>query len=463
MFSSTTYQRRREILKKEVSHGGILLLGHIESPINFEHNTYPFRQDSSFLYYVGIQVPRLAVLFDVDENCDILFGDEHDLDDVIWMGRQETLQDKCLKAGLQEVRPFNQLGAYIQNMLRGNRKVHYLPPYQSYSEILLQEVLGIPRAAISPSATLIRAVVKQRSVKEDQEIEQIEKAVQVSVDMHRLAMQIAKPGMKEFEIVNAIQKLAADQSCSLAYPPIVTVRGEVLHNHYRQHTLQSGDMVLNDSGAETAMGYAGDLTRTFPVDRTFTVQQREVYQVVLKAFADARCMLQPGAQFKEVHLQAARSLVTGLIELGLMHGDPEEAVQNHAHTLFFQCGLGHMMGLDVHDMEDLGEQYVGYTEDEPKDTETFGLKSLRLGKALQSGYVITVEPGIYIIPELIDRWQAEKKHSAFINYATLAQYRNFGGIRIEDNFLITPRGNRVLGPELMTTVDEIEAYRSSFC
>lgn len=459
MFSAETYQQRRKVLKDNVSSGIILLLGNIENPINFEHNTYPFRQDSSFLYYIGIQKPRLAAVFDIEEDLEIVFGDELSLDDLIWMGRQETLADQCSKAGVTEVRPFYLLSDYIRKAEKMDRKVRFLPPYQSYNKILLSELSGIPIPQLTPSAELIKAVVAQRSVKEAQEIEQIEQAVHVSVDMHLLAMQITKPGMKEYEILSAIQKLVADRFCSMAYPPIVTVHGEILHNHYRHNTLKSGDMLLNDSGAETTMGYAADLTRTFPVDRTFTAQQKEMYNIVLKAFTSARNMLQPGIRFKDVHLHAAKILVEGLTELGLMRGNPDDAVQHHAHTLFFQCGLGHMMGLDVHDMEDLGEQYVGYTEQEPKDTETFGMKSLRLGKALQPGFVVTVEPGIYIIPDLIDRWKSENKLAEFINYDYLEQYRNFGGIRVEDNFLITADSYRLLGPELAKTAEEIEEIR----
>lgn len=461
MFSTKTYQQRRDILKKNVSSGIILLFGNVENPINFEHNTYPFRQDSSFLYYIGIQIPRLVAIFDIEENLDIVFGDELSLDDIVWMGRQETLKEKCLKSGITEVRPFHLLSDYLKTALKTDRKVHYLPPYQPHNKILLSQLLAVSISEIYPSVDLVKAVIAQRAIKEEQEIEQIEQAIQVSADMHLWAMQITKPGMKEYEVVNAIQKLAADRSCSLAYPPIVTVHGEILHNQYRQHTIKSGDMILNDSGAETAMGYAGDLTRTFPVDRTFTTQQKDIYNVVWKAFTNARDILKPGIKFKDVHLHAAKILVEGLMELGLMHGDPEEAVQNHAHTLFFQCGLGHMMGLDVHDMEDLGEQYVGYIEDEPKDTKTFGLKSLRLGKALETGYVLTVEPGIYIIPDLIDLWKAERRHENFINYTALEEYRNFGGIRIEDDFLITSKGYRLLGPELFKTVEEIEDYRTN--
>jgi len=462
MFKKDVYSSRRYLLQKNISSGIVVLLGNTESPINFEHNTYPFRQDSTFLYYVGIASPKLALIIDIEEDKTILFGNEMTIDDIVWMGRLETLQEKAQMADVDQVLPFGELSSYIARAKSSQRNIHFLPPYQSHNKILLEELLHISFQQLLPSTELIKAVVAQRSIKEDIEIAEIEKAIHISAEMHLLAMQMARPGMKEYEIVNAIQGLAAGNNCPLAYAPIVTVHGEILHNAYRQNTLTSGDLVLNDSGAETPLGYAGDLTRTFPVDRSFTDRQREMYNIVLSSFTDARDMLRPGIKFKDVHLRAATSLVEGLVAIGLMKGNPQEAVANHAHTMFFQCGLGHMMGLDVHDMEDLGEQFVGYTADEPKDTKTFGLKSLRLGKALEPGNVLTVEPGIYIIPELIDRWKAEKKNADFINYDKLEEYRNFGGIRIEDDFLITGDGYRLLGPELIKTVQEIENYRANY-
>jgi len=460
MFSPQTYQNRRTVLKDNVANGILLFLGNIENPVNFEHNSYYFRQDSTFLYYFGIQEPRIAAIIDIDENKTIIFGDELSIDDIVWMGRQETLKEKSLKSDVQETLPYAELYKYVQKAQALGRKVHYLPPYQSSNKILLGDLLGIKIVELQPSVDLIKAIVKQRSIKEQQEIAQIEEAINVSNEMHLLAMRIARPGVKEYEIANAIQHLAANKECQMSYPPIVTINGGILHNHYRLNTLKSGNLFLNDSGAETSMGYAGDLTRTFPVDNNFTAKQKEMYEIVLNAFNNAQQLLKPGVKFKDIHLKASQYLVEGLIDLGLMKGNPEEAVQNHAHTLFFQCGLGHMMGLDVHDMEDLGEQYIGYTEEEPKDTKTFGLKSLRLGKTLETGFVLTVEPGIYMIPELIDIWQAENKNAEFINYNKVNEYRNFGGVRVEDDFLITNEGYRLLGNGLIKTVDEIEDYRT---
>ena len=460
MFSTQTYLKRRTQLIQQMPNQGLLLfLSNGESPINFEDNTYRFRQDSTFLYYFGIQQPHIAALIDVEANKTLIFGDELSMDALVWMGRQETLQAKGEKAGVTETRPYVELTTYIAAAKKTQRTIHYLPPYQPANKILLSELLQISIAEIQPSTTLIQAVVAQREIKEEQEISEIEKALTISSKMHLAAMRLAKPGVKEYEIAAAIQQIAAQEDCTLAYPSIVTVQGGILHNHYQGNTLKSGQLLLNDSGCETPMGYASDLTRTFPVDQKFTTEQRELYQVVLAAFEGAKKQLKAGVKFKDVHLHAALVLTQGLIDFGLMKGNAADAVAAHAHTMFFQCGLGHMMGLDVHDMEDLGEQYVGYTPNDPKETQLFGLKSLRLGKALKTGHVLTVEPGIYFIPELIERWKAEKKYADFINYEKVNQYKDFGGIRIEDNFLIKENGYRQLGPELIRTVEEIEAFR----
>ena len=461
MFSAETYQRRRETLAGKFSEGIFLFLGNIEHPINFEHNTYPFRQDSTFLYFFGIQQPSIAAIIDVDEQKSIVFGDEFTMDQVVWVGKLETLKEKSHRSGITDTRPFESLSSYLSQASNKGRKIHFLPPYQSFNKILLSELLGKSIPNLQPSSEFIKAVVDLRAIKEEQELKQIELAVGVSTEMHLLAMRLTRAGIKEANIASAIEHFAADQGCRLAYPAIVTKHGEILHNSFQLNTIEDGDMLLNDSGVETAMGYAGDLTRTFPVGKRFSTRQSEIYNVVLDAFTGAKQVLRPGIKFKDVHLLACRRLVEGLGALGIMKGDPDQAVAQHAHTLFFQCGLGHMMGLDVHDMEDLGEQYVGYTQNEPKDSKTFGLKSLRLGRSLEAGFVLTVEPGIYFIPALIDQWQSENKLSEFINYNKVAEYRDFGGIRIEDDFLITKDGYRLLGPELIKTVDEIENYRSN--
>ncbi|WP_312334104.1 Xaa-Pro aminopeptidase [Sphingobacterium sp.] len=453
MFKKEIYLNRRNHLLSTFSSGKILLLGNIENPINFEHNTYPFRQDSSFLYYIGIKSPRLAAILDIEQGETILFGDEMTIDDIVWMGQQQTLAEKADLSGISKVLPFNQLFDYFHKETQ--ETIHYLPPYQSHNKLLLEQLTGRSANQLQPSVALIEAVVAQRSIKSAEEISELEKAVDVAVDMHRLAMRMTKPDRYEYQISNAMQHFAQDQGTSFSYPPIVTKRGEILHNHMQFHQLYEGDLLLNDSGVETAMGYASDLTRTFPVGRRFTALQEEIYQIVLHAFKSAEQLLASGIRFKDIHLKACEALVDGLIQTGFMKGNAQDAVMNHAHALFFQCGLGHMLGLDVHDMEDLGEQYVGYTEAEPKDTKTFGIKSLRLGKKLEAGHVLTVEPGIYIIPELTQLWEQQNLHRDFINYDFLKKHLDFGGVRIEDNYLIETDGYRRLGKYLEREIQEI--------
>lgn len=462
MFNTTSYIDRRELLKQQIGQGGILLfLGNEDSAMNYADNTYPFRQDSTFLYYFGIQEPKLAAIIDIDEDQTILFGDELTIDEIVWMGRQETLASKSKKAGIENVRPAVDLATYLKRASSTGRTIHFLPPYRPENKLKLFSLLHIAPEEIASKASVpfIQAVVKQRSIKTDEELAEIENAVNTAVDMHLLAMRMAKPGITELEMANAIEEVAKNAGGRLAYPTILSVHGEILHNHHHIHTLKEGQLVLNDSGAETAMRYAGDLTRTFPVSRSFTTKQREIYQVVLEAFEKASAQLAPGTRYLDVHFTACKALVDGLKALGLMHGDTEEAVAAGAHTLFFQCGTGHMLGLDVHDMEDLGEQYVGYTADLKKNTTTFGLKSLRLGKALETGYVLTVEPGIYFIPELFQQWEAEHKLANFIHYTKVAAYMDFGGVRIEDNFVVTETGSRTLGKPLPKKAEEIEAIR----
>lgn len=460
MFSTKTYQNRRSVLQQNVSEGLILLFGNIENPINFADNPYPFRQDSTFLYYFGIQLPKLAAVIDIDQNKTIIFGDELSVDEIVWMGIQETIKAKAEKSGVSSTKAYSELHSYIEKANTEGRKIHFLPPYQSVNKVLLSNLLYSKINELQPSVELIKAVVAQRECKEEQEVEQIENSVNTANQMHLLAMAHAKVDMKEFELVSKVQKLAADQESRFSYQPIITVDGQILHNHHYGNVLKSGDMILNDSGVENPMKYASDLTRTFPVDKTFTAPQKAIYNIVHQAFKETQSMLKPGIAFKEVHRKAALITARGLIDMGLMKGTAEEAVKHNAHTLFFQTGLGHQMGLDVHDMEDLGEEYVGYTPENPKDTKTFGWKSLRLGKELKKDFVITVEPGIYFIPQLIDMWQAENRLKDFINYDKVNEFRDFGGIRIEDDILITENGYRVLGDGLISSAEEIENYRA---
>ncbi|MBD1428656.1 aminopeptidase P family protein [Sphingobacterium litopenaei] len=462
MFSADTYIQRRQQLIQNINTKGILLfLTNKENPINFEHNCYPFRQDSTFLYYFGIKAAGIYAAIDLDANETIIFGDEASIDNIVWTGRLESLHEKVTKSGVHKILPNKEIHTYFQKAIAQNRTIHYLPPYQAYNKILLSELTQQPINNLQPSVSFIKAVVQQRAIKEEQEIQEIEKALTTTVEMHKLAMRITQAGMKEYEIINAMRHYAEDQGCTFAYPPIVTKHGEILHNLHSHHVVSLGDMILNDSGCETEKGYAADLTRTYPIAGNFSAAQRDIYNIVHQAINSASSILSPQIKFRDVHLRSATTLMEGLKDLGLVKGNIEDAVQANAFTLFFQCGTGHMMGLDVHDMEDLGEQYVGYTTEEPKDTQTFGWKSLRLAKKLEVGNVLTVEPGIYFIPTLIDMWASERKLSEFINYDKLEAYKNFGGIRIEDNYLIIADGYRVLGPPLVQSIEEIENYRSS--
>lgn len=463
MFSKSIYIKRREILKSKFNRGILLFMGNSESPMNYRDNPYHFRQDSTFLYYFGINEPGLSAIIDLDDGREIIFGAELTLDELVWMGRQRPLKDKCGDGGINEVEMPEALKNYTEQASQHGRKVHFLPPYRAENEIKLSALLklDIEQLKAFSSDSFIKAVVSQRSVKSAEELAEIDKAASISADIHLMVMRTTRPGMYEREIAAAIHQAALAFGGNLAYPVILTVKGEILHNHYHGNLLQEGQLVLNDSGVETAMGYAGDLTRTFPVAKRFTKEQADVYEIVLKAYQDALAMLAPGTRYLDIHFQACKSLVTGLKDIGLMKGNTEDAVAAGAHTLFFQCGTGHMMGLDVHDMEDLGEEYVGYSDTLKKNTTQFGLKSLRLAKELQPGYVVTVEPGIYFNSELIDRYAASGLFSEFINYQKVQQFRNFGGIRIEDDFVVHEAGARMLGKHLANTITEIEDIRAA--
>jgi Xaa-Pro aminopeptidase len=459
MFSKTTYMQRRNALKKGVKSGIILLLGNEESAMNYTDNTFHFRQDSTFLYYFGLDFAGLTAIIDLDENKETIFGNELTIDDIVWMGTQPTLKEKSQLVGVAHTAPTAELGKRIEEAKKKGRKIHFLPPYRPENKIKLFHFLGGNPDGFGDLASveLIKAVVSQRAYKSEEEIAEIEKAVDTSVDMHVAAMKMARPGMVESEISAEIQRIAEAAGGNISFPIILTINGQTLHNHYHGNTLKGGDLVLCDTGAETTMRYAGDLSSTFPVDPTFTTRQKEIYEISLAAHEAAIAALKPGIKNKEVHLTACKTLGMGLKEIGLMKGNIDDAIAEGAHAMFFPCGTGHMMGLDVHDMEDLGEQYVGY-EGETRSTQ-FGLKSLRMGRALEPGFVITIEPGIYFIPELMDKWRAENKFMDFLNYDLLETYKDFGGIRNEEDFLITKDGCKLLGKRKPKTIAEVEALR----
>jgi Xaa-Pro aminopeptidase len=458
MFNAQTYVERRNRLGALLGSGLLLFLGNEESSMNYTDNTYPFRQDSSFLYFFGLDRPGCAAVMDLDQGRTVLFGDDLTLDDIVWTGFQPTLAELAQGAGVLATAPLAELPAMLAKA--DGRPVQFLPPYRPEHRLKLRKLLGLLPEFQDAAASrpFLRAVIELRAIKHDEEIAELERAVDVTVAMHLAAMRMAKPGIREADLAAKVTEIALASGGALSYPVIGTIHGETLHNHSYGNTLQSGQMYLLDAGAETASHYAGDLTSTCPVDRDFTPRQRGVYDVVLRTHLHALSLLKPGVPFREVHLSACRTMVEGLKELGLMQGDPAEAVAQGAHAMFFQCGLGHMLGLDVHDMENLGEVWVGY-EGQPKSTQ-FGLKSLRLARPLQPGFVLTVEPGIYIIPELIRRWKAEGKFSGFINYPKLESYADFSGIRLEENVLITADGCRILGKWRPRTAEEIAKVRA---
>ncbi|MBK8793293.1 MAG: aminopeptidase P N-terminal domain-containing protein [Holophaga sp.] len=460
MFPAQTYVERRQRLQTKVRSGLLLFLGNAESPMNYPDNTFHFRQDSSFLYFLGVDQPGYAGVMDLDAGTTTLFADDLTLDAIVWTGPQPTVAEWAAQAGIQNTAPADQLGEVLQRARVQGRAIHFLPPYRPENRLRLLDLLGIPPAEQGAKASLefIQAVVSLRIHKDAEELVEIEKAVTTTVAMHLAGIRMARPGLKESDLAARVAEIALAAGGQLSFPIIATVHGETLHNHFHGNALESGQLFLLDAGAESALHYAGDLTSTFPVDPTFTPRQREVYEIVLAAHMAAVAALKPGIRFREVHLLACRQLAEGLKGLGLMQGDLDEAVALGAHAMFFQCGLGHMMGLDVHDMEDLGEVWVGH-EGQPKSTQ-FGLKSLRLARGLEPGFVFTVEPGLYFIPELMDRWRAERKFTAFINYEKLEDYRGFGGIRIEEDFVMTEQGARMLGPRKPRTAAEVEALRA---
>lgn len=463
MFQTSVYVERRAALAEQLKSGLLLFFGNEESPMNYADNTYSFRQDSTFLYYFGIPHPGLVAVIDIDENREIIFGNEMSIDDIVWMGRQQTIQEKTNLVGISKLQPFSEVFTYINQAISKNRKIHFLPPYRADNKIKLAQLLHISVDNLQQAASVpfIKAVAAQRSIKSTLEITEIEKAVNHTIDMHLLAMRKTRPGMKEEEVAALIHGEALRTGGNLAYPIILTINGQILHNHFHGNVMQEGQLVLNDSGMETELGYCGDLTRTFPVGKKFDSRQREVYSIVQSALQRAEAASTPNAKYIDVHFAACKGLAEGMKAMGLMKGDVDEAVAAGAHALFFQCGTGHMMGLDVHDMEDLGEKYVGYNENLKKETELFGLKSLRLGKELEPGYVFTIEPGIYMIPELIDLWKSERRFESFINYDAVEKFKDFSGIRLENNYAMTNDGLQLLGKPLAIEIDEVEEIRNS--
>ncbi len=458
MFSTETYINRRNVLKKSIDKGIILLPGNVDSPINYPSNTYKFRQDSNFLYYFGLDFENLAGVIDTESGEEILFGDNRDIEDIVWMGPEPSMEYKASLVGVEKTKPAKELAEYLKAQLAAGRKIHFLPQYRSELMISLGDILGIKASELNDhkSLELIKAVIAQRTLKTVGEIMEIENALAISYEMNVAAMKFSKPGLVEREIYGIVEGITHSLGQGTSFPTIFSVRGETLHNHHHENVMQEGDMLLMDSGAESDLHYASDITRTFPVSGKFTDEQKAIYNTVLAGQLKAIEAMKPGITYKEVHLLAAKTMAEGLKELGIMKGNIEEAVAQGAHALFFPHGLGHLLGLDVHDMEGLGETLSGYDNLIERSSQ-FGLCNLRFGKKLQQGMVLTVEPGLYFIPQLVANWKEENLHSEFINYDKVEEYIGFGGVRIEDDVLITEDGSRVLGKPIPKTVAEVEA------
>lgn len=459
MFNKQIYINRRRVLKNNISTGILLFIGNDESPMNYADNPYHFRQDSTFLYYFGLNLPGLSALIDIDNDYEIVFGNDLTIDAIVWTGKKPTIKEQAQGAGITKTDACTGLFKYLNEAKQKGRTVHFLPPYRAEHQIKLLDWLAIHPTLSHEyvSVDFIKAVAKQRIYKSDEEVDEIEKAVNISVDMHTAAIKIAKPGMTEAQIAAEVHKVALAEGGNISFPIILTKNGQTLHNHYHGNTINKGDLVLCDAGAETKNGYAGDLSSTFPVSKSFTQKQKDIYEIALAAHNLAIEKLSPEVTFKDIHLQASSIIADGLKQLGILRGNISDIVEKGVHAMFFPCGTGHMLGLDVHDMENLGEVYVGY-DGKPKSTQ-FGMKSLRLARKLEPGFVVTIEPGIYFIPELIDLWQSKQKFTAFINYEKINEYRSFGGIRNEEDVLITQTSAKVLGKPKPKTIDEIESLR----
>lgn len=457
MFDKNVYIERREGLKSLLKSGVVILPGNQESPRNYRGNNYHFEQDASFLYYFGMNVPNLIGVIDVDNDKEYIFGTDFTLDDIVWMGEQKLLKSFAEDVGINNFVEMTEFSQFANSLLEEKRELLFLPQYRSETTMQLSKYFKIDPFNFNNFASekLILSVVEQRNTKSTLEISEIEKAVNITREMHLKAMEVVKPGMKEYEVVAALEEVAARYNASTSFHTIFTRNGQILHNHYHGNTLQEGDLVVLDAGARIENGYCGDMTTSFPVSGKFTDVQKDIYSLLIEMFEKAEELIKPGITYKEVHLEVCKVLTEGMKKRGLMKGDTEEAVKAGAHALFFPHGLGHMLGLDVHDMEALGENYVGY-EDFPREMQ-FGLKSLRLARKLRPGYVFTVEPGIYFIPELVRRWKEANKFTEYLNYEKIEKYLSFGGMRYEGDFLITETGARRLGDKMPKYPHEVEA------
>ena len=465
MFDTATYIRRRNELKKLVKEGIIILFGNNESPANFPNNGYyPFRQDSSFLYYFGLQRDGLVGIIDIDNDKDILVGNDIDIEDIVWYGSVASMTEMMQRCGAQETLPMKALKTICNEALSKHRKIHFLPPYRHDIKIQVFDLLGVHPIQQKEAASmeLIKAVVKMRSVKEQQEIEELERAAVIGYKMHTTAMRLTKPGVTEKFVSGQVDGIAHSYGAMVSFPTIYTQHGEILHGAPSMNKLEEGRLVLCDAGGETLNNYCSDNTRTMPVNGKFTQRQLEIYSIVEACHDYTLELAKPGVKYADVHFAICRLMFDRLKELGLAKGNTEEAVRAGAHAMFLPHGLGHMMGMDVHDMENLDQINVGFDEETRPNLEQFGTNCLRMGRRLEEGFVVTDEPGIYFIPALIDEWKAKKHCAEFLNFDKLETYKDFGGIRIEDDVLITKDGCRFIGKDRIPYhPKDVEAFMAS--
>ena len=455
MFSRNTYIKRRNILSKNLKNGFVLFLGHQNSPMNFSHNAYRFVQDTNFLYYVGVDLPYCACIIDIENNKTTFYMKETTIHDIIWIGKTKSIQSWGNDTGADIIKDISKLESDLKN----KKNVMYPPQFRSENKIQIHELLDIPLNKVEKqsSVKLINAIIKQRSIKSDEEINEIKSALDITNLIHLKSITTTQPGKYEYEIVSEMEKIIKDNGVELAYPIIFTKNGQILHNSIYSNKIEKENLLLNDSGANSKLHYASDITRTFPANGKFSTKQKEIYLIVKEMQEAVLKELRPGINFKDMHKLSAYIGIKGLKELGLLKGSSEEAVNAGVYGLFYPHGLGHMLGLDVHDMESLGEDLVGYDEDNKREVE-FGITFLRLGKKLEEGFCITVEPGIYFIPELFNKWKQEKKCIDFINYDKFEDYLDFGGIRIEDNIVITEKKSKNLSEFIIKNIKDIEQY-----
>ena len=460
LFSKNTYVERRARLRQLVGHGLIVLMGNNESPMNYPSNTYKFRQDSSFLYFFGQHRDGLVGVIDADSGAETLLGDEIDIDDIVWYGEVTSVVQMAEECGVAHTAPMAALTEMVAQAQKAGRKVHFLPPYRHETMIRLHDLLGIHPSQQRDAASqeLIQAVIQLRLVKSAEEIEELERAAAIGYEMHTTAMRLCRPGVTEAYIGGVLDGIAASHGSMVSFQSIVSMHGEILHGYPSARPLEAGRLLLCDAGAETREHYCSDHTRTTPISGTFTQRQKDIYNIVVDCHDLALTHARPGVRWWDVHYDVCRLMTDRLKDLGLMKGDTEAAVQAGAHALFLPHGLGHAMGMDVHDMEGLGQTFVGYDEETRPSTQ-FGTASLRFARRLEEGHVVTDEPGIYFIPALIDLWRKEGTNAEFLCFDEIEKYKDFGGIRIEDDVLITKDSCRFLGEKRIPYhVDEVEAF-----